>query len=204
VAGDLRGRRCGYAGAVRVVAISGRRYAGKDTLAGAITTVAAERGVGIAVHAFAAESKRMFAAQQRARGVAVEEERLLADRAYKELWRPRLTEFTVAALRADPLVFCRAVAGRIAAGGCAAVVSDLRLRVEVELLRGLFELVVVRVTRPDALRAASGWRYTPTVDEHPTETEFDDPRLWDEEIVNCGSIAEIEAVVGERFSGWFG
>jgi phosphomevalonate kinase len=153
--------RLGYAGRMRrVVALSGKRFAGKDTLAAEVIEMAAARGVVIDSYAFAAESKRMFAARQAARGVEVSLAGLLGDRAYKELWRPRLTAFTVQALREDPLVFCRAVADRIAAARGLALVTDLRLRSEVIHLRSRFELRVVRVTRPDALRETSGWRYT--------------------------------------------
>jgi phosphomevalonate kinase len=188
----------------RVLAISGKRFAGKDTLAASVVRQAWARGVLVMTHAFAGESKRMFAASVGARGVAVDELRLQGDRAYKEAWRPQLTEFTVAALGADPLVFCRAVADRIAGSECVGVVTDLRLRVEVAHLRSRFALYVVRVTRPDVLRAASGWRYTPAVDEHATETELDDPGLWDEEVHNDGTLAQLDEVVATRLSAWLG
>lgn len=187
-----------------MVAISGKRFAGKDTLAGEVAAQVRARGSAAGVHAFAAESKRMFAAWQAERGVAVELARLLVDRAYKEAWRPQLTEFTVAALRGDPLVFCRAVADRIAAADEVAVVSDLRLRLEVAHLRSRFAVHVVRVTRPDALRAASGWRWTPGVDDHATETELDDPGLWDEEFLNDGTLAELGGRVAGRLAAWVG
>lgn len=186
----------------RVVAISGKRFAGKDTLAGEVVAQLRARGFAVGVHAFAAESKRMFAAWQAGRGVTVELARLLVDRAYKEAWRPQLTEFTVAALRGDPLVFCEAVADRIAAAEEVAVISDLRLKLEVEHLRSRFAVHVVRVTRSDVLREASGWRRTEGVDDHPTETELDDPSLWDEEIFNNGTLAELGGQVAGRLAAW--
>lgn len=188
----------------RVVAISGKRFAGKDTLAGEVVARARARGVTVGVHAFAAESKRMFVAWQAARGVTVALARLLGERAYKEAWRPQLTGFTVAALREDPLVFCRAVADRIAAADEVAIVSDLRLRREVAHLRSRFALRVVRVTRSNASREASGWRWTAGVDDHPTETELDEPGLWDEEIVNDGTLVELGELVGRRLAAWVG
>lgn len=186
----------------RLLALSGKRFAGKDTLAAIITALAQTRGMPLATHAFAGESKRMFVAWQRTRGVAVDLRRLQDERAYKEAWRPQLTDFTVAALRGDPQVFCRAVADRVATAGQPAIVTDLRLRVEVAHLRSRFALRVIRVTRPNPLRAASGWRFTPAVDEHPTETELDDPTLWDEEVVNDGTLARLAELAAARLTAW--
>ena len=197
----------------RVLAFSGKRYAGKDTLAGEVVAQACARGVEVRTYAFAGESKRMFVGWQAGRGVEVELGRLVGDRAYKEAWRPKLTEFTVAALREDPLVFCRAVADRIAAEEGFAVVTDLRLRLEVEHLRSRFALRVVRVERPDALREAAGWRWTAGVDDHPTETELDEPGLWDEVFVNDGTRGErtglhgppgLAMAVAGRLPAWLG
>lgn len=188
----------------KVLALSGKRFAGKDTVAALIVELARERGVAVATYAFAGESKRLFVQQQRARGVEVDLARLVGDRAYKEVWRPKLTEFTVASLRADPLIFCRAVADRIAGSEPCAVITDLRLRLEVEHLRSRFGLHSVRITRPDPLRASSGWRYSPEADSHPTETELDEPALWDEELVNDGTIEQLRSRVALRFSRWLG
>jgi len=163
-----------------LLAISGKRFAGKDTFAAMFDRPA---------YAFAAESKRMFAAAR----PEVELARLLGDRAYKEQWRPQLTEFTVEALARDSLVFCREVARRIEEAGVPAVVSDLRLRVELEYLRPRFALHVVRLVRSNASREGSGWRWTAGVDDHPTETELDDPALWDEQVANDGSLEELRA-----------
>lgn len=186
----------------RVLALSGRRFAGKDTLAGVLVARARERGVPLVTYAFAAESKRLLVDEMRAQGVEVELERLLHDRGYKELWRPRLTACTVAALGRDPLVFCRAVAGRIAGSRQAAVITDLRLRGELEHLRSRFDLRVLRVQRPDPLRAAAGWRATAGVDDHATETELDDPALWDEVFANDGDLAALDGAVRSRLDAW--
>ncbi len=193
---------CDARGMRRVLALSGRRFAGKDTLAGVLVALARERGVGLTTHAFAAESKRLLVAEMRAQGVEVELERLLHDRGYKEQWRPRLTACTMAALRRDPLVFCRAVADRIAGADGAAVITDLRLRGEVEHLRARFELYVLRVTRPDPLRAAAGWRATPGVDDHPTETALDDPSLWDGVVANDGDLELLRVRAQARLTAW--
>ena len=177
---------------MRLLAVTGKRFSGKDSFAGQLVAQAKRKGVTLDTHAFAAESKRLFVAEQARLGVAVDLERLLHERAYKEQWRPKLTAFTVASIEKDPLVFCRAVADRIAAAGRPALVSDLRLKLEVEHLRPRFELWVVRLTRPDALRAQSGWRFDAQADTHHTETELDDPRPWTTEIVNDGSLEQLD------------
>lgn len=183
----------------RVLALSGKRFAGKDTVAALTVELARERGLSLATFAFADESKRGLAAQL---GAEVELDRLLRERAYKEAWRPRLTAFTVAALARDPLVFCRAVADRAAATAGPVMITDLRLRAELVHLRARFELRVIRVTRSDAGRSSSGWQPSPAVDGHATETELDDPALWDEEIVNDAELAALRARVHARVAAW--
>jgi phosphomevalonate kinase len=173
----------------RVLGLSGKRFSGKDTLAAMLVARAAARGLRLVTHAFAAESKRLFAQRE----PRVELERLLGERDYKERWRPALTAFTVESLAADPLVFCRSVADRIAGSADAALVTDVRLRVEVAHLRERFDLALLRLTRSDAARAASGWSYAASVDEHHTETELDDPSLWDEVISNDGTLDDLAA-----------
>ncbi len=180
----------------RLLAISGKRYSGKDTLAALMVAHAARRGLTLETFAFAAESKRMFVAREAARGIEVDLVRLSSDREYKELWRPRLTEFTVGSLGIDPLIFCRAVADRIEVARTPCVITDLRLRLEVSHLRSRFELHVVRLLRSDASRASSGWARTSSVDDHPTETELDDPSLWDETMENDGSLEELDTKAG--------
>lgn len=177
----------------RLLAISGKRFSGKDTFAALLVEEAKARGVTLETYAFAAESKRMFVEQQRRAGVELELARLTTDRAYKETWRPKLTEFTVASIAADPLVFCREVARRIEASGKPALITDLRLKLELEHLRPRFPLHVVRLVRSDAARAASGWQFKADVDGHHTETELDDPSLWDEVVRNDGSVDELRA-----------
>lgn len=183
----------------RLLALSGKRFAGKDTVAGLVCALAAERGLEVACFAFADESKRAFAASL---GGAVSAERLRSERAYKEAWRPRLTEFTSAALARDPLVFCRAVAERAAGRPGPSIVSDLRLPAELEHLRGRFDVWLVRVSRSPSERARSGWVYSPAADEHATETALDDPSYWDEELDNSGDLAALRDQVAGRLRGW--
>jgi phosphomevalonate kinase len=104
-----------------------------------------------------------------------------------------LTAFTVASLAVDPLVFCRSVADRIEAEHEPSLVVDVRLRLEVEHLRGRFDLHLVRIVRSDEARARSGWKQTAGVDDHHTETELDDPALWDEVVDNDGTLEDLNA-----------
>lgn len=172
----------------RLLAISGKRFSGKDTFAALLVEEAKQVGVTLETYAFAGESKRLFVEQQRREGVEVDLARLTSDRAYKETWRPKLTTFTVESIAADPLVFCREVARRIEASERPALITDLRLRLELDYLRPRTPLHVVRLVRSDTARAASGWVFKADVDGHHTETELDDPALWDEVVTNEGSI----------------
>lgn len=185
-----------------VLALSGKRFSGKDTLAAMLVDAAAKRGVTLETHAFAAESKRLFVAREAARGVVVDLDRLQNDRSYKEARRPELTAFTVESLAADPLVFCRSVADRIAASAAPSLITDVRLRLEVEHLRPRFDLHLVRIARSDAARAASGWSFVASVDGHHTETELDDPSLWDEVIANDGTRDELRATAEALIERW--
>ena len=170
-----------------LLCISGKRFSGKDTFAALMK----KHEPRLALHAFAGESKRLFVEEQRALGVSVDLERLVSDRAYKEEWRPKLTAFTVDSIARDPLVFVRAVAGRVEASAAPALVTDMRLRLEIDYLRPRFALHVVRLKRSDEQRMLSGWRPA-AVDGHHTETELDDPSLWNEIVVNDGTEAELE------------
>lgn len=190
--------------AMQVVCLSGKRFSGKDTLARLMVEAARRRGIELATYAFAAESKRMFAAAR----PEIELARLLDDRAYKETWRPQLTQFTVDALARDPLVFVREVMRRIEeAGDRPALITDLRLRLELDHLRGRGHgrgtPHVVRLLRSDARRAASGWSFDAAKDTHHTETELDDPSLWTATIDNNGSEADLAAHADALIKGLF-
>ena len=185
-----------------LLAISGKRFSGKDTFAALLVQKAQAKGVELGTYAFAGESKRLFADAQKAKGVDVDLERLTSDREYKERWRPQLTEFTVASIQADPLVFCRAVADRIAQSPRPSLITDLRLKLELDHLRGRFDLRVLRLVRSDEKRSASGWAFDAAKDSHHTETELDDPALWTERIENEGStdaLAKKAGSVIERY-----
>lgn len=187
----------------RVLAISGKRYSGKDTFARDLALAAQRRGLTVHTHAFALESKRMFVLhERREHGVEVDLDRLQNDRAYKETWRPKLTELTTTSIARDPLVFCRAVADRIASEDAIALVTDMRLRLEVEHFRSRFELHLVRLTRRDEERAKSGFVYDAKADTHYTETDLDDASLWNEVVTNDGSLDELAEKAAAVLERW--
>lgn len=190
---------------MRVLALSGKRFSGKDTFAAALVRHGLAIGVEVVPHAFAAESKRLLVARQAELGVAVDLERLTTDRSYKEQWRSKLTELTVAAIAADPLVFCRAVADRIdrqTKPHVVPLVTDVRLLLEVTHLRARFDLWLVRIARGEEARARSGWLPDPSADAHRTETELDDPALWDERALNDGDLDALDVRAGEVLRAW--
>lgn len=176
----------------RLLCICGKRYSGKDTFAALLLNLARARGIAVANYAFAAESKRLFVNREQSRGIKIELARLSSDRAYKEQWRPLLTQFTVEALAADPQIFVREVTRRVEQDTRPAVITDLRLQLELDWLRPRFDLLIVRMTRSDARRESSGWRFDAAKDLHPTETELDAPALWDLQVPNEGTLAELE------------
>jgi phosphomevalonate kinase len=171
----------------RALCISGKRFSGKDTFARLLAEAARARGVELGVWAFAAESKKLFARSH----PEVELARLVGDRDYKETWRPQLTRFTVESIAADPLVFVREVARHIERDPRPPVITDLRLRLELDWLQPRFDVTVIRMQRPDALRAASGWRFDAAKDGHHTETELDEPALWTALVSNDGTEAAL-------------
>ena len=184
-----------------LLCISGKRFAGKDTFAAALQNAATAHGFALYSYAFATECKRLFVAANAARGVAVDLDRLVGDREYKEAWRPRLTQFTVEQLTADPQIFVRSVAAQITTHPT--LITDLRLQLELAFLRPRFLVVIARVQRSDEARARSGWVFDASKDQHYTETELDDPSLWTERIDNEGSVEELAAQADALFQRTF-
>jgi len=187
-----------------VLAISGKRLYGKDTLAQLLCDEAAAAGRPLVRRAFADQSKEALAQRLLASGEALDLERMSADRGYKERWRPRLTEFTEAELARDPRVFCeRLFAAPLPSWAWGLLVSDLRLAVEVECLRarGAF---LARLRCAPKVRAVLGWTHVPEIDGHRTETELDDRADWDAEVENPGDLDALRerarALLGRFFA----
>lgn len=185
-----------------VVALCGKRCVGKDTLAAALEAATREVDRPLLRLAFADEAKRAFARHHNATvspssdpDSRVDGERLITDRTYKERWRAQLSAYVTHAIKEDPGVFCRHLIASLERAAPAAVllVTDLRLLSDLAQLKQHFRVHVVRIERSDQLRQQSGWRYTPGVDDHPTETELDDAKLWSEVVRNEGTVEALNA-----------
>jgi phosphomevalonate kinase len=176
---------------MKLIAISGKRCTGKDTFTDALVSHAKQLGRSLPQGAFAAECKAAFVTQQQTLGNHVDLNRLLSERAYKEQIRPLLTAFTEQELAKDPLVFVKQVLARFARHGIG-VVSDLRLRCELDYLRAHTALFTIRLERPDHLRTQSGWTYTIGTDDHRTETELDCEKDWNLVIQNNQTVEDLQ------------
>jgi phosphomevalonate kinase len=175
-------KRCIY-----IIALSGKRFAGKDTFADALLARLSALGMSLPKGAFATECKLAFVAYERTQGREVDVERLLGERTYKEQLRPALTDFTERSLRRDPLFFVRGAMARFEPFGCG-LISDLRLQLELDFLRQHTNLLSVRLERTAQHRAESGWRFTLGTDDHRTETELDNEKNWGLVLSNNGSL----------------
>jgi phosphomevalonate kinase len=186
--------------ATAVIALSGKRFSGKDTLATLLCDRAVALGEPLRRRALADECKRAFVEEQAAAGVAVDLAGLLGDRAYKERWRPALTAFTERALARNPAVFCERLLPPGAPAGEPLLVTDVRLLHDASFLKAHGDTLLVRLSCDDAARARFGWTHTDGVDTHRTETELDRYAAWDLIIPNNGSLADLDAWAGRALS----
>lgn len=172
-----------------VLALSGKRYSGKDSLAAAVIDEASSRGIALRRRALADACKIAFCEEMAAVGITIDATSLIADRATKERWRPALTVFTERELAADPQVFCRQILDE--PHDDPVLITDVRLRSEVAMLTLRADPIFARVVRSDESRRSSGWSFTKGVDDHRTETELDDWDGWSEIVRNEGPTSEL-------------
>jgi phosphomevalonate kinase len=172
---------------IYLIALSGKRFTGKDTFADALIARARMLGITLPKGAFATECKLAFVEDERAQGREIDAARLIGERAYKEQLRPALTAFTERSLAKDPLVFVRRVLTHFEPFGCG-LISDLRLQLELDFLRQSTDLFAVRLERTAQHRAESGWSFTPATDHHRTEIELDHEKSWELVLSNDGSL----------------
>lgn len=160
------------------ILVSGRRYAGKDTLADCLARAFREHHPHLTVlrTAFAAALKRDYATCFTADGVSLE--RLLTDAAYKELHRGALIRWGTEARAREPAVWARHVYEHAVSANprpAVVIVSDWRFHNEARFLAAKdgVEVLCFRVCANDQVRRERGWQYDAAVDLDASETELD-------------------------------
>jgi phosphomevalonate kinase len=168
------------------VLVSGKRYAGKDTVADALARVL---GSDVTRASFAHAVKSDVAQQY---GLSLE--RLLTDAAYKEHHRALLISHATDMRARDRSYWVRKA--REGTRNPMTIVSDWRFPDEVDWFRSNEPRTMpftVRVNASDETRCARGWVPGP-VDVDPSECSLDGA-AFDYEIDNNGSMAELEEAV---------
>ena len=145
----------------RVVALSGKRYAGKTTLADALVAHAAHPLQ--VVHLSTAIKADYF-----------RDEDLVLERARKEEHRARMIAHAERAREDDPHVWCRRAWETLQAAPTTILVTDVRRASDLAFWRAYARTTAVRVECTDAERARRGWAFAPGVDDVPSETGLDD------------------------------
>ena len=148
----------------RVVALSGKRYAGKTTLANALVAHATHPLQ--VVHLSTAIKKDYFHEQHTG---------FVLERARKEEHRARMIAYAERARADDSHYWCRRAWEALAAAPATVLVTDVRRASDLEFWRAHASAVtVVRVECGDAERTRRGWTSVPGVDDVPSETGLDD------------------------------
>ena len=149
------------------VVLSGKRYAGKTTLA---TKLAEENDVQVVD--LSAALKRAYCV---AHGVSYEE--LLESRTLKETHRAAMIDFGDAARAGDPYVWCRMAWESLAPYPTRVLVSDARRPTDVAFWRTCTKCTTVRLECSAEERKRRGWTYDPRVDDSVSETGLDAERF---------------------------
>lgn len=165
------------------ILISGKRYAGKDTVAERFRCQLAAQGRDVVLTSFAEAVKR-----EAARLYDLDVDKLLAPptdaeaRAYKEEHRHLLIKVGMEG-RAEDTTCWAVKVWQAHSSREVVVISDWRFPDEEVRLRRLGAMVIrVRVHARDHARAQRGWKYNAAVDDSPSETaldgNFDVPIMW--------------------------
>lgn len=161
-----------------IIAIAGKQYSGKDTLARLLLAhLPAFRQVPIA------QAIKMAFAQQH--GLTVEEVE-----AHKAQYRPGLIELGNWGRTQDPDYWLKQVLNQPGKK----LISDVRLKREHDLLKA-HEAFLIRL---EASREARAQRGQIVSEDDPTENDLDAIRDWDWVLVNNGSVADLEQALQER------
>jgi len=180
-----------------VIGFSGKRFAGKDTLAKFVTEYISSEYPShtYVVFPLASAFKLEFAQQH-----MLDFEKLLHDREYKESHRKQMNEFFQRTFPTDPRRFCRAaLAYAKQKQANVLIITDVRLKSDVKNLTELAQgrLVLIRVQASDAKRNSFGWVFDAIIDEHKTEIDLDSYDTWNRVIDNNGSLEDLKAIAKE-------
>lgn len=144
-----------------LIALTGKRKAGKDTVAGLIQ----ELEPSIQTFSFAAALKDAYAAEFRV------DRCLLDDPLEKEKYRRGLQQLSeVWKEKFGEDIFAQMVADEVSVLSCPTMITDLRFFIELETIRWM-KPIILHVSAPDYLRRKRGW-VPGEVDKHSSETEM--------------------------------
>ncbi|CAD7086246.1 unnamed protein product [Hermetia illucens] len=113
---------------------------------------------------------------------------LLSDGPYKEKYRKDMIDWSDEIRAKDYGFFCRKAIQK--ATKKIIIVSDIRRRNDIKYFRDTFDdrIRTVRVSCPDEVRIARGWKFQSGVDDVESECGLDDYTDWDLKIMNDGSV----------------
>jgi phosphomevalonate kinase len=161
-----------------IIAIAGKQYSGKDTLAQLLL----KRLPTFKQIPIAQAIKIAFAQQH---GLTVEEVE-----AHKAEYRPGLIALGDWGRAQDPDYWLKQVLSQPGKK----LISDVRLKREYDLLKAHGALLI----RLEASREVRALRGQIVSEDDPTENELDTITNWDWVLVNHGSVADLEAALQER------
>ncbi len=163
------------------ILISGKSYAGKDTVADEfVKHVPGKRA------SFAVLAKEEFCAQTH-----LDITRMLCDRDYKERHRKQLIAYAMGKRAVDPDYFVRALEAQLA-NEPLVIISDYRFPSEADYLRSRENLQVfcVRVVASSESRRERGWIANPSIDDGVSECNLDGG-TFDLCVINNGSLEHL-------------
>lgn len=149
---------------MKVIAISGKRCVGKDTLAALLADALLDRGLVVEIRSLAWLFKAHLAERYN-----LDLDRLLHDREYKEEHREFMIQTFEQWHRCFPLLCCTRA---LECDADVLIISDLRLQSDLAYLAEHSELTAVRIKISEQARIQHGWKSS-LIDQHWTEVDLD-------------------------------
>lgn len=151
-----------------VIAICGKRFVGKDTFVDFLVPQLEAEGFKVERRSLASVFKASFA-----RDKHLDYERLLSDRNYKEQHRSKMISAFDHWYAARPSFCCEEVLGGLTNLADILIITDVRLRADLEFLAQNTNLIKIKLAAPDAVRIKFGWKFDDKIDHHWTETDLE-------------------------------